>query len=143
MPLVCKAFELSSDFYHWPLGNEPDLYKTSAQGIVRLSWWNESDYVPQRLNLPDSRWHKAAVVSFIGNSRESETCRLPLLMDEEAAYAAYWHGKLARVIVMNMQEFNDFLTTNESWTRPTGMRHNYNLDLGKPVRLSNQQCGHM
>jgi len=49
--LFCKAFEQSGGFYHWELGNEPDLYKTSVQGIVRPSWWNESDYVAEWLNL--------------------------------------------------------------------------------------------
>lgn len=27
------------------MGNEPDLFKTSAQGPVRPPWWNETDYV--------------------------------------------------------------------------------------------------
>ena len=29
------------------MGNEPDLYKTSVQGIKRPSTWNESDYVAE------------------------------------------------------------------------------------------------
>ena len=27
VPLVCKALEKSNGFFHWELGNEPDLYK--------------------------------------------------------------------------------------------------------------------
>jgi hypothetical protein len=51
VPLVCKAFKQSGGIYHWEFGNEPDLYKTSAQGVVRPSWWSESDYVAEWLNL--------------------------------------------------------------------------------------------
>lgn len=41
VPLVCKA--LAGDkLASWTLGNEPDLFKTSAQGPVRPSWWNET-----------------------------------------------------------------------------------------------------
>lgn len=31
----------------WEMGNEPDLYKTSAQGIVRPASWSEVDYVKE------------------------------------------------------------------------------------------------
>lgn len=49
VPLVCKA--LSGDkLAYWTLGNEPDLFKTSAQGPVRPPWWNETDYVNEYLN---------------------------------------------------------------------------------------------
>ncbi len=56
VPLVCKALAGSdgtggsSKLAFWQLGNEPDLYKTSAQGPVRPSWWNETDYVNEWLN---------------------------------------------------------------------------------------------
>jgi Glycosyl hydrolase family 79 C-terminal beta domain len=49
VPLVCKA--LAGDkLASWQLGNEPDLYKTSSQGPVRPSWWNEAAYVQEYLN---------------------------------------------------------------------------------------------
>jgi hypothetical protein len=32
---------------YWELGNEPDLYKTSAQGALRPSTWTEDDYVSE------------------------------------------------------------------------------------------------
>jgi hypothetical protein len=49
VPLVCEA--LAGDkLAYWQLGNEPDLYKTSAQGPVRPRWWNESEYVAEYLN---------------------------------------------------------------------------------------------
>lgn len=51
VPLLCTTLEKTGGFYHWELGNEPDLYKTSAQGIVRPPTWNESDYVAEWLNL--------------------------------------------------------------------------------------------
>ena len=35
---------------YWELGNEPDLYKTSAQGPVRPPTWTELDYVNNWLN---------------------------------------------------------------------------------------------
>lgn len=49
VPLVCKALG-TSKLAFWQLGNEPDLFKTSAQGPVRPSWWNEADYVEEWLN---------------------------------------------------------------------------------------------
>lgn len=35
---------------YWELGNEPDLYKTSAQGATRPANWNEQSYVNEWLN---------------------------------------------------------------------------------------------
>ncbi|TKA76148.1 hypothetical protein B0A49_03722 [Cryomyces minteri] len=40
----------SGRLLYWELGNEPDLFKTSAQGIVRPASWNEQDYVSEWLN---------------------------------------------------------------------------------------------
>ena len=52
VPLVCKA--LAGDkLAYWQLGNEPDLFKTSSQGPVRPSWWNETYYVDEYLNKID------------------------------------------------------------------------------------------
>lgn len=49
VPLVCKALAGDKTAF-WQLGNEPDLFKPSAQGPVRPSWWNESEYVAEYLN---------------------------------------------------------------------------------------------
>ncbi|KAK7887692.1 hypothetical protein LTR67_009594 [Exophiala xenobiotica] len=49
VPLACKALS-NGKLAYWELGNEPDLYKTSSQGPVRPSWWNETDYVQEWLN---------------------------------------------------------------------------------------------
>jgi len=49
VPYACKALE-NGKLTAWELGNEPDLYSTSAQGPVRLPSWNESTYVEQWLN---------------------------------------------------------------------------------------------
>lgn len=49
VPLACQALRNGSLAY-WELGNEPDLYKTSAQGIKRPSTWTEPDYVSEWLN---------------------------------------------------------------------------------------------
>ena len=46
--LACKALE-GGKLLHWELGNEPDLYKTSAQGPVRPANWSELDYVDEWL----------------------------------------------------------------------------------------------
>lgn len=49
VPLACKA--LSNDnLYLWEYGNEPDLFATSAQGPVRPTNYNESDYVEEWLD---------------------------------------------------------------------------------------------
>lgn len=49
VPLVCTSLN-GSKLAYWQLGNEPDLYKTSSQGPVRPSWWNETYYVDEWLN---------------------------------------------------------------------------------------------
>lgn len=49
VPLVCRALGTSKVAY-WELGNEPDLFKTSSQGPVRPSWWNETYFVQEWLN---------------------------------------------------------------------------------------------
>ncbi|OJJ33989.1 hypothetical protein ASPWEDRAFT_114341 [Aspergillus wentii DTO 134E9] len=49
VPLACKALE-GDKLAYWELGNEPDLFKTSAQGIRRPSTWTEQDYVDEWLN---------------------------------------------------------------------------------------------
>jgi hypothetical protein len=44
--VACKA--LSHDnFLYWEMGNEPDLFKTSAQGVVRPQSWTEAEYVKE------------------------------------------------------------------------------------------------
>lgn len=43
---ACKALN-QSNFLYWEMGNEPDLYKTSAQGIRRPASWNETTYVAE------------------------------------------------------------------------------------------------
>lgn len=57
-PYACKALE-NGRLLHWELGNEPDLYKSSAQGPVRPPTWNEQDYVDEWLKY--SREIRAAV----------------------------------------------------------------------------------
>ena len=49
-----------------------------------------------------------AVAAFLGDitAAPPRIVNLPLPHDEEAAYAAYVHGKLARLIVVNMMEYN-------------------------------------
>jgi hypothetical protein len=48
VPLACRALR-DGKLAYWELGNEPDLYKTSSQGIVRPSNWTETDYVDEWL----------------------------------------------------------------------------------------------
>ncbi|KAF2769923.1 hypothetical protein EJ03DRAFT_292377 [Teratosphaeria nubilosa] len=50
VPFACKALE-GGKLLLWELGNEPDLYKTSAQGRVRPPNWKEADYVDEWVNL--------------------------------------------------------------------------------------------
>lgn len=51
MPYACEALGQDDRLNVWELGNEPDLYRTSAQGIVRPVTWTEQDYVDEWLNL--------------------------------------------------------------------------------------------
>jgi hypothetical protein len=48
--LACAALG-NGKLLYWELGNEPDLYKTSAQGVVRPTNWNEQAYVAEWLNV--------------------------------------------------------------------------------------------
>lgn len=48
VPLACRALQ-GGRLAYWELGNEPDLYKTSAQGIMRPANWTERDYVEEWL----------------------------------------------------------------------------------------------
>ncbi|KAF2015862.1 glycoside hydrolase family 79 protein [Aaosphaeria arxii CBS 175.79] len=44
VPYACKAIGQNNILF-WEIGNEPDLFKTSSQGVMRPPSWNESDYV--------------------------------------------------------------------------------------------------
>ncbi|KAH7132105.1 hypothetical protein B0J11DRAFT_548109 [Dendryphion nanum] len=46
IPYACRAIG-KNNLLSWEMGNEPDLYKTSAQGAVRPSTWSEDDYVKE------------------------------------------------------------------------------------------------
>ncbi|KAF2710480.1 glycoside hydrolase family 79 protein [Pleomassaria siparia CBS 279.74] len=46
VPYACNALS-KNNLLTWEMGNEPDLYKTSAQGIVRPASWSEVDYVKE------------------------------------------------------------------------------------------------
>jgi len=48
VPLACKALS-DGRLAYWEFGNEPDLYKTSAQGIKRPANWTQQDYVNEWL----------------------------------------------------------------------------------------------
>ena len=82
VPYACKALG-DGRLLHWELGNEPDLYKTSAQGPVRPPTWNEQDYVNEWLkytreirskmktacpNMAKSAAYKYYAPSFAGTS---------------------------------------------------------------------------
>ncbi|KAK4561080.1 hypothetical protein LTR86_005035 [Recurvomyces mirabilis] len=60
VPYACKALEHDRLLY-WELGNEPDLFKTSAQGPVRPSNWTEQDYVDEWLH-----WSRAIKTAMEG-----------------------------------------------------------------------------
>jgi hypothetical protein len=47
--LACEALK-GGKLEYWELGNEPDLFKTSAQGPVRPRTWDEQAYVDEWLN---------------------------------------------------------------------------------------------
>ena len=49
VPLACNALS-QGKLFAFELGNEPDLFKTSSQGAVRPSSWNEQSYVNEWLN---------------------------------------------------------------------------------------------
>ncbi|KAJ9663459.1 hypothetical protein H2201_005667 [Coniosporium apollinis] len=48
VPLACKALG-NGKLLYWEFSNEPDLFKTSAQGAVRPRDWDEQDYVNEWL----------------------------------------------------------------------------------------------
>jgi hypothetical protein len=44
VPLACNALQ-DGNLANWELGNEPDLYRTSGNGIVRPANWTAQSYV--------------------------------------------------------------------------------------------------
>ncbi|KAJ5538578.1 hypothetical protein N7494_008057 [Penicillium frequentans] len=48
-PLACKALK-DGKLAYWEMGNEPDLFKTSAPDTKRPANWTESDYVTEWLS---------------------------------------------------------------------------------------------
>ncbi|KAJ5917815.1 hypothetical protein N7454_010190 [Penicillium verhagenii] len=48
-PLACKALK-GGKLAYWEMGNEPDLYKSSATDTKRPANWSESDYVTEWLS---------------------------------------------------------------------------------------------
>ena len=53
VPYACQTLSQDGRLNVWELGNEPDLYKTSAQGKVRPTSWTEQEYVNEWLNLTE------------------------------------------------------------------------------------------
>lgn len=49
MPLACKALG-PEKLDVWEYGNEPDLFSTGKQNLIRPPDWNETTYVYQWLN---------------------------------------------------------------------------------------------
>ncbi|KAF2684717.1 glycoside hydrolase family 79 protein [Lentithecium fluviatile CBS 122367] len=66
---ICKALS-DGKLLYWEMGNEPDLYKTSAQGVVRPKSWSEADYVTEWSDKVESI--KEALKSECGNAWTSE-----------------------------------------------------------------------
>jgi hypothetical protein len=167
------------DFNLWVASNNIMRTHLHMGTNYRYASWQPINTNRTAIGTKPPYYGNIAVASFIGASgtRNVQVANLPLSMDEEAAYAAYEDGKLMRVMVINMHEFNYSLTANESWTNPAGttrptaaykfsaptgcaghatmqrlmangsdaitgvtwngISFNYDLDLGKPVRLSN------
>ncbi|KAI9705734.1 MAG: hypothetical protein M1820_004982 [Bogoriella megaspora] len=67
---ACEVLSQDNRLNVWELGNEPDLFKTSAQGIVRLSSWTEQNYVDEWLNY--TRQIKTEVQNACPNISTSE-----------------------------------------------------------------------
>ncbi|RDW89443.1 hypothetical protein BP6252_01475 [Coleophoma cylindrospora] len=124
-----------------------------------------------------------AVAAFLGDLTDRKKAlriaNIPLQTPFEAAYAAYEHGDLARVAVINMREYNYTVNGTSSVTNPVarpsqtysfyvgelragkvavkrlyangsdaisgitwdGWSYNWELDQGRPVRLSNVTVG--
>ena len=78
-----------------------------------------------------------AVASFVGNLTDTATvpsiANIHLPNEREAAYASYIQNNLAKVLVMNMQEYNTTQNNTDDYPRPT-----YEYELQLPRQCAGQ-----
>lgn len=84
-----------------------------------------------------------AVAAFLGDltSTVPRIANLPLPNEEEAAYAAYVNDTLARIVVINMQEYNSSTQTNnytDDYPRPVE-RYSFQLPQGCSGKATTQR----
>lgn len=51
--ISCRYFQENDRLLYWELGNEPDLYRTSAQGVVRDGSYDENKYAAEWRNMTE------------------------------------------------------------------------------------------
>lgn len=81
-----------------------------------------------------------AVAAFLGDltkaSERPQVINLPLSGELEAAYAAFVHGKLRKIALINLQDYN---TTAENEYRSTSVRGSKNFALRLPAECKSER----
>jgi len=110
------------DFNLWCATNNIQRVHMHQGTDYRYASWQPIATTKTSIGTKPPYYGNIAVANFLGGTGRTKTqiANLPLPNAEEAAYAAYENGALRRVIVVNMQEYNYSLNTNESWTDPAG-----------------------
>jgi hypothetical protein len=98
------------DFNLWSVANHIKRIHMHQGTNYRYQAWQAVDTNITTKGTKAPYYGNVAVAAFLGDLSSEDTLpaivNLPLPREKEAAYASYVKGKLARVIVVNMDEFN-------------------------------------
>ena len=98
------------DFNLWSVSNHIQRIHMHQGTNYRYQAWQAIDTNITSKGTKAPYYGNVAVAAFLGDLSSSDALpailNLPLPREKEAAYASYVKGKLARVILVNMDEFN-------------------------------------
>lgn len=98
------------DFNLWSAANNIERIHMHQGTNYRYQAWQPVDTNITSKGTKAPYYGNIAVAAFLGDLSDADALpaivNLPLSREREAAYASYVKGKLARVIVVNMNEFN-------------------------------------
>jgi hypothetical protein len=124
------------DFNLWSVANHIKRIHMHQGTNYRYQAWQAVDTNITTKGTKAPYYGNVAVAAFLGDLSSEDTLpaivNLPLPREKEAAYASYVKGRLARVIVVNMDEFNATAGNEfvDGYERPV---EKYSLTLPKEI----------
>ena len=96
------------DFNLWCATNNIRRVHMHQGTNYRYQSWQPVDTSDTAKGTKAPYYGNIAVAAFLGDitAAAPQIVNLPLPQEEEAAYAAYVHGKLTRILIVNMMEYN-------------------------------------